>query len=102
MKNCPLLKATAPGARRGEVIACAWLPPYTRTSVEPTGLPPKIRMLPFGETTVAALLRGSLRTVPGNHVSGAAHKPAPTNNGAIPARHRVRHFRKRFVFMNVD
>jgi hypothetical protein len=27
-------------------------------------------------------------TGPGNHVSGAAHKLAPTNSGAIPVRHR--------------
>src|SRR6267143_768614 len=70
-----------------------------RTLVDPSGFPPKSRMLPLGVTTVAALLRGSFRAAPGNHVRGAAHKLAPTNNGATPIRHRDRN--SSFVFIVV-
>jgi hypothetical protein len=57
-------------------------------------------MLPLGVTTAAALLRGSFRAAPGNHVRGAARKLAPTNNGVSPIRHRERN--SSFVFIVVS
>jgi hypothetical protein len=56
-------------------------------------------MLPPGASTVAALLRGSLRVVPGNHVSGAAVKLAPTSKDSIPAKCRRRITWNRLVFI---
>jgi len=51
-----------------------------------------IKILPSGATTVAALLRGEVSRVPGNHVSGAEHKLALTKNGANAAIRRGRDF----------
>src|SRR6266853_999640 len=70
-----------------------------RTLLDPGGFPPKSMMLPLGVTTVAALLRGSFRAAPGNHVRGAARKLAPTNNGVTPIRHRDRN--SSFIFIVV-
>src|SRR5258706_6658307 len=58
---------------------------------------PPIRRLAPPEMVVAAPLRGSSRDGPGNHVSGAAQRPAPRNNGEIPVRHRKG--KKMFVFI---
>ena len=67
--------------------------------MEPSGLPPNTMILPPGVTTVAALLRGSFSAVPGNHVSGAADKLAPTSNDASPARRRMKNTLNRLVFI---
>src|SRR5258706_10958985 len=58
---------------------------------------PPIRRLAPPEMVVAAPLRGSSRNGPGNHVSGAAQRPAPRNRGEIPVRHRKG--KKMFVFI---
>jgi len=57
-------------------------------------------MLPVGDTTVAALLRGSLKAMPGTHVNGAAPNRDPANNNPTAVRYRNGNFRGLSDFIN--